>query len=429
MRCCKFVLLVLGMFLVGCGRSSQTPEPIAQGTPLENYLIGEPFRHGNLTVFPIASKTTLAEDRFITLDEGLKAGTVEIREIGTGSPNQQDEEPQEQPNVQNSPPQVEPSEPQRQAANPDGGAFGGGAFGGGGGGFGGGGSVNQLVVINSSGKPLYLMPGEIIIGGQQDRTIGEEIIIASTGKPVPVKVFCVEHARWNRRDVSDNVGYFQTLQVHDSNKLDEAELKQLAEEANKGKFVLSAGNASKGVRLAVQGAMDQGKVWDEVATLNAKSGAQSASGAFTDNYGNMEIAKKLEPYLDALQEKIDQHTNVIGVVVAVNGKVEAVDLFGSTPLFKKLWPKLLKSYALDALSQSDAEPAKAICETADAVDFLKAALSAKVAKKDTRHSLCVTRRESDEVTAFTLSVVPVADGQSGGGFGGGGAVHTSAFSK
>lgn len=419
MRCCKFVLLVLGMFLVGCGRSSQTPEPIAPGTPLGNYLIGEPFRYGNLTVFPIASKTPRTEDRFITLDEGLKAGTVEIREIGTGSPNQQEDEPLEQRKVQNSTPQVEQSEPQQQAANAVGGGFGGG-------------SVNQLVVINSSGKPLYLMPGEVLIGGQQDRTIGEEIIIASTGKPVPVKVFCVEHARWDRRDVSCNMSYIRTLRANDAEKLDEAELRQLAEEANQGKFVISAGNASKGVRLAVQGAMDQGKVWDEVATLNAKSGAKSASGAFTDNYGNMEIAKKLDPYLDALQDKIDQHTNVIGVIVAVNGKVESVDLFGSTPLFKKLWPKLLKSYALDALIQNDAETAKAICETADAVDFLEAAMSAKVAKKDASGSLCVTRRESDKVTAFTLSVIPQTDGNTGmggGGFGSSGAVHTSAFSK
>ena len=59
----------------------------------------------------------------------------------------------------------------------------------------------------------------------------------------------------------------------------------------------------------------------ECATLNAKSGAKSASGAFTDNYGTKEIAKKLDPYLDALQDKIDQHANVIGVIVATTSMI------------------------------------------------------------------------------------------------------------
>ena len=35
-------------------------------------------------------------------------------------------------------------------------------------------------------------------------------------------------------------------------------------------------------------------------------------------------------------------------IVAVNGRFEQIDVFESTPLFNKLWPKLLKSYALDA---------------------------------------------------------------------------------
>src|SRR5262249_37671653 len=60
--------------------------------------------------------------------------------------------------------------------------------------------VNQLVVVNHSNKALYLMPGEIIIGGSQDRTIGQELVIAPDNKPVAIDVFCVEHGRWGGRD-------------------------------------------------------------------------------------------------------------------------------------------------------------------------------------------------------------------------------------
>ena len=43
------------------------------------------------------------------------------------------------------------------------------------------------------------------------------------------------------------------------------------------------------------------------------------------------------------------------MVVAINGKVHAIELFGSPSLFARLKEKLLKGYVLDALSSgSDA---------------------------------------------------------------------------
>jgi hypothetical protein len=40
---------------------------------------------------------------------------------------------------------------------------------------------------------------------------------------------------------------------------------------------------------------------------------------------------------------IDTHPSVIGVIVAVHGNVETVDVFESTPLFRQLRPKLRMS--------------------------------------------------------------------------------------
>ncbi len=45
-------------------------------------VVGPSVTFANLTLFPISSRTARAEDRLLTLDEGLAAGTVEIREIG-----------------------------------------------------------------------------------------------------------------------------------------------------------------------------------------------------------------------------------------------------------------------------------------------------------------------------------------------------------
>ena len=151
--------------------------PGALASHPDELVVGEPIVFQNLTIFPVSSKTPQDQDRFITLDAGLKAGTVVILEKAAAP--SVDGGNQAGPHVQ-SDPFAEPV-PGSSGAN----------------------EVNELMVVNRSEKPLYLMPGEIIVGGDQDRTIGEELVVAPDGKPVPLNVYCVEHARWGSRDERD----------------------------------------------------------------------------------------------------------------------------------------------------------------------------------------------------------------------------------
>src|SRR5439155_15904807 len=81
-----WALLAAGALFAGCGRSSTQSAPAdVEGVVYGDYVIGEPIRYQNLTVFPVSSPAPKTDDRFITLDEGLKAGTVEIRERGGGA--------------------------------------------------------------------------------------------------------------------------------------------------------------------------------------------------------------------------------------------------------------------------------------------------------------------------------------------------------
>ena len=58
------------------------------------------------------------------------------------------------------------------------------------------GNVNGLTFVNKADHPVFVMAGEVIIGGKQDRIIGRNTVIpAKTTQEVPV--FCVEHGRWN----------------------------------------------------------------------------------------------------------------------------------------------------------------------------------------------------------------------------------------
>ena len=52
-------------------------------------------------------------------------------------------------------------------------------------------------------------------------------------------------------------------------------------------------------------------------------------------------------YQSLMQQLRDQHA--VGVVVAVNGEIVWADIFASTNLLEKYWPKLVRSYAAEAV--------------------------------------------------------------------------------
>jgi hypothetical protein len=60
------------------------------------------------------------------------------------------------------------------------------------------------------------------------------------------------------------------------------------------------------------------------------------------------VAKPVEEsYASTIQQLRDRHA--VGVVVAVNGELVWADLFASTSLLEKYWPKLVRSYATEAV--------------------------------------------------------------------------------
>src|SRR3954464_14363380 len=61
------------------------------------------------------------------------------------------------------------------------------------------GNVNELSVENTSDDPVYIQSGEIVKGGQQDRTLGTDMILTKQMGNTPITSFCVEHDRWTGR--------------------------------------------------------------------------------------------------------------------------------------------------------------------------------------------------------------------------------------
>ena len=142
-----------------------------------------PIDSGNLLLFPVvrADGKSVAETPFITLDEGLKNGEVEVTEAGRarglvrprgdtiGVPPYNNGQDIEHPQ----PPRAEPQEDYSR-----------------------GDEVNTLVLVNHSKRPLLLLAGEIVTGGKQDRIIAKDRIVPAEADPIDLSVFCIEPGRW-----------------------------------------------------------------------------------------------------------------------------------------------------------------------------------------------------------------------------------------
>jgi hypothetical protein len=72
---------------------------------------------------------------------------------------------------------------------------------------------------------------------------------------------------------------------------------------------------------------------------------------------NREVQHKLDNVAAPMQQEYQsvirqlREKNAVGVVVAVNGEIIWADVFASSNLLEKYWPKLVRSYAAESMVQ------------------------------------------------------------------------------
>jgi ARG/rhodanese/phosphatase superfamily protein len=306
------------------------PEIASGPDSASGWRVGEPVSYETLTVFPVLSSQEAYTADFETLDAALASGEAIVAEQG-------DYMRRSRNGVETTP--TISSGPQ----------------------------VNQLVLVNRGKKPLLLLAGEVVSGGKQDRIIGKDRIIPVGAKPLPLDVFCVEHSRWTGG--GDTFSAAKTM-VHPT------------------------------VREQAAVDQDQSKVWAAVRGDTAAARAQSsmsssvevtapqissqqlsrvmASAAPTEGYRNIYQSAAVGPSVENFALEVERRFNratsglkgehVVGVIVAFGGEVAWSDIFASSQLFDAYWSKLLRSYAVEALTRPGAHE-KVSFE--DARDFLR----------------------------------------------------------
>ncbi len=95
---------------------------------------------------------------------------------------------------------------------------------------------------------------------------------------------------------------------------------------------------------------------------------------------------------------------MIGFLFAINGEINSADTYGSSALFLKLWPRLLKAAAIEAVAESDVEEINRTVSLADIETFFENSEIAPIAdERKVTDRIKMLTRES-KATVFIESL-------------------------
>ena len=323
------------------------PELASGPDSSSGWHIGEPITYETLTVFPVLSSQDAYTADFETLDAALASGEAIVAEQG------------------------EYMRRSRNGAEPAVLSSGGGA------------QVNQLVLVNRGKKPLLLLAGEVVSGGKQDRIIGKDRIIPIGAQPLPLDVFCVEHSRWTGG--GDTFAAAKTMvhpTVREQAAVDQDQNKVWAAVRGDAMGSGSGGgtSAEAAAHARAQSEMSSSLEVTAPRITSRQLSTVVASAAPTEGYRSIYQSAAVGPSVENFALEVERRFNratsglkgehVVGVIIAFGGEVAWSDIFASSQLFDAYWPKLLRSYAVEALTRPATRETASLV---DARDFLRPA--------------------------------------------------------
>ena len=301
--------LTLGAVAPTISGNATAPDPSSATENSWRLLPG--ITYENITLFPVVSSGSADTSAFLTLDEGLASGEVVVTEQGAGGMFRSE--------------RGSPATGSNRAA-----------------------SVNQLVLINRSKRPLLLLAGELVSGGKQDRIIGKDRIVPVGAEPLPLDVFCVEHGRWSS---GSRFSAAKTM-VHPS-------VREQAALAKDQHEVWSAVRAGSTASVAVNGRAEPVLAAPMITadSISESVEVSAPTQAYSKIYEDGRVGASVEEMVSKLERRFEKSVEglkgerVVGVIVAYGDEVAWSDVFASPELFNHYWMKLLRSYSVEALAR------------------------------------------------------------------------------
>lgn len=320
--------------------------------PMPRLEVGKPIVHQNLAVFPVKILSPTHKADVLTLKEAQQKNLVIVREL---------------PNA----------------------------------------TVSQVLVENKSNKPILLIGGEVILGGKQDRIISHDYIVPPK-ETATVKVYCVEPGRWVPQEQGEKFDSAPSVAA--------SEIRKSAQVENSQQSVWHQ-NAMVQSEISQNLRSRPSQVPNERTQLQLQapqsqmpqSQAPQSSESYRQVLTDADVQKETDPYIRAIKSHLLKDTKVCGIIVAVNGKIEWLDVFNDPSLFRKIAPSLLHSAAIQALAKRSQAKSLRAPSMAEAKAFLEQTKRSqrKTVELKTKH-IRRERVENRSIVGFNNIIKPVS---------------------
>jgi hypothetical protein len=320
------VTFSIGVLLAKLSLPQMQPKtpPHRSNLPVNNYSLSGPYSYENLIIFLIHGPDQPQSQLFVPLQEALERKLVVVHETS---------------------------------------------------------DVNELAIENlSRTEEVFVQAGDIVKGGQQDRLLAVDLIVASRSGKTPIDAFCVEHGRWQQRGAEP------------------------AEQFNSSTGMI----ATRALKLAAKQARSQSEVWNEVTVAQrslSKSVDTDVAGLASPSslqlaIENEKVQESAAAYTKTLSPIVEGKNDVIGYVFAINGKLNSGDVYAAGALFKRFWPKLLRTTAIEAVAEGQGSE-KTERVTADAIkEFFGDAERGQESTNEVTERTHMIKRETEKGVFF-----------------------------
>jgi hypothetical protein len=175
--------------------------------------------------------------------------------------------------------------------------------------------VPTLVVRNRGRKDVLMLGGELLLGGKQNRTLSQDVLLPARSGPVELPVLCVEQGRWSGRGTG-----FKRLRMAEAR--------------------------TRGSALAGE---SQARIWEDVGRYQKSLGIESETQDLSAVQESPHVKKEIAGYRRHFRRH-GWRPRAVGMVVARWGEIVGADIFANAGLFRKHRDRLLESYALDCIA-------------------------------------------------------------------------------
>jgi hypothetical protein len=189
----------------------------------------------------------------------------------------------------------------------------------------------RLTIENRGNVPVFIQAGDIVKGGCQDRVLPYDQLIPPRTGEIQLAGFCVEAGRSGPRGLELSSSF-------------QSAMEQLP---------------GKRLNLAARYRQSQTDVWAGVAQIQLAlarnlGGPVQSPQSMTSMQLTLEaprVQAAVQAYVNDLAPVVAGQKNVIGMAVVINGQVQGAEVYASSSLFQRLWPKLLKANAVAAVAE------------------------------------------------------------------------------